>query len=505
MNPIPTKTEPTDDAASGRPFADRAGRDRWLEADASANDEYSVARHGRLHSASLYSPGLSIEGFLHAAEGQERFYWRDGRSGIAFAGVGVAAHMKGYGRGRVNAIQRQARDLFAHAETDPGRDAASASALAEPRLFGGFSFRESFAPDVVWTGFHPAHFILPHYQLVARGGQSWLTINALLPAAEQAAANLPQLRAALDIRLGSLQAADGRRAAHAPPTHARAELDGAGAGEIDYPLSFAEWAGLIDAARRTIAATPLRKVVLSRIAQIRAPRPFDILPALDRLRRLYPTCSAFLFEPQPGHGFLGATPELLLHLQGARLETMALAGSIQRGRNAAEDDALARALLTSAKNRDEHAYVVAALRRRLAPLASRLAIPGEPTVIKLENIQHLYTPIRASLRRSEGVLPLVDALHPTPAMGGTPRQAALDFIHTHEPTLRGWYAAPIGWIDRALDGAFAVAIRSAVVQRERAWAYAGAGILADSVAQDEWDETEWKFRPIVNALLGGPP
>lgn len=232
-------------------------------------------------------------------------------------------------------------------------------------------------------------------------------------------------------------------------------------------------------AQHSFATTPLEKVVLSRIAQMRARKPIGVLPALTHLCSRYPGCFSFLFEPQPGHAFLGATPELLARVQGQALETMALAGSIQRGASESEDAAFAGALLASAKDRHEHELVVRALRELLAPLSNRLEIEDEPAVLPFSNIQHLCTPVRARLKGREGALAMVNRLHPTPAMGGTPYRQALDFIQENEPTLRGWYAAPVGWIDNNMDGAFAVAIRSGVVQNRRAWAYAGAGIVAD--------------------------
>jgi menaquinone-specific isochorismate synthase len=492
-------------------LVDREGRrssarvpsvDDWPgEVDIGGGDEYSVERHGRLVSASRPLAGLPVERFLQAAQGQERFFWRDGKRGIAFAGMGVAAHLMGYGRSRFSAIQRQASELFTHSELETGPLQAPPSALALPRLFGGFSFREAFIPDVVWTGFNPAPFILPNYQLVTQGGQSWLTINALLPHEETAAANLPLLHEALDIRIELLQEgeknAGTERAAVGNAEHSRVK--------IDYPLPYSEWAQMIEKAKGSFASTPLQKVVLSRIAQLRAPQPIGILPALSHLCARYPGCFSFLFEPQPGHAFLGATPELLVQVQGARLETMALAGSIQRGATAAEDAKLAQELLTSAKDRHEHQLVVSALRQRLQPLTSQLTIADGPTVLTLSNIQHLFTPVTGTLKRQSGALPLVEALHPTPALGGSPRDLALAFIHAHEPTLRGWYAAPVGWIDSSLEGAFAVAIRSAVVQKERAWAYAGAGIIGDSVPQKEWEETDWKFQPIIDSVVGSQP
>ena len=491
------------DGSAGEFSSGNPQRDDWVEMDTpGGEDEYSAARHGRLVSASRDVAGLSVERFLQAAKGQERFFWRDGRQGISFAGMGVAAHMMGYGQSRISDIQRQAGELFAHAEGETGarHQQNSTAALAQPRLFGGFAFRETFTPDVIWTGFHPAHFILPHYQLVTQGEQNWLTINTLLPAEEKASATVPLLQEALAIRLELLQRANHRPATQAHRVDFQGEAEARVGVEIDYPLSYSEWAQLIEKARRTFAASPLQKVVLSRIAQLRAEQPIAVLPALTRLCARYPACFSFLFEPQPGHAFLGASPELLVQVKGEELETMALAGSIQRGGSAAEDAALARALLASEKDRREHSLVVEELRRCLDPLTSHLTIANEPTVLTLSNIQHLYTPVKARLRKKDGVLPLVSALHPTPAMGGTPRELALDFIQAHEPTLRGWYAAPVGWIDRNMEGAFAVAIRSVIVRNERAWAYAGAGIIADSVAKKEWDETEWKFQPIISSM-----
>jgi menaquinone-specific isochorismate synthase len=178
---------------------------------------------------------------------------------------------------------------------------------------------------------------------------------------------------------------------------------------------------------------------------------------------------------------------------------MALAGSIRRGRNVQEDEQLAQTILTDPKSRYEHDVVVQSLRRRLAPLIQELIIP--PTgLLKLSYIQHLHTPISGQLCAAKGVLPLLETLHPTPALGGSPRSQAMAFIRDSEPVTRGWYAAPIGWIDYHLDGTFGVAIRSAVTQLERAWLYAGAGIVADSDPQKEWEETALKFSPMRQAM-----
>jgi menaquinone-specific isochorismate synthase len=455
--------------------------------------EYQVENLGRLVSYSQPAPGVDPAVFLRYARGRPRFYWRDGRTGVTFAGMGIAADLMAWGETRIQGIERQARELFSHAVTLHGDEP-----LAAPRLFGGFAFREDFVPDLAWSGFNPAHFILPHYQLVQHGPASWLTINALLAPDESPDANAAQLREALEQCLLALAAFAQKEGEDKPATLPQSKAKNAYT--VTYPLSYDRWAQMIERAQDQFSTGILQKVVLARVCEVQQPQLIDIDSALAYLQRRYADCYTFLFEPQPHHAFFGATPELLIATQGEQFTTMSLAGSIQRGATPAEDAQLAQALLHSAKDRHEHALVVAAVRQRLEPLTTALTIPDAPTVYQLSNIQHLYTPIQGVLRQATGVLPLVETLHPTPALGGSPRDLALAFISAVESVPRGWYAAPVGWIDCNLDGAFGVAIRSAVAQRQRAWLYAGAGIVAASEPFKEWEETGWKFRPIQEAL-----
>ena len=447
--------------------------------------EYQLPLHGRLVSVTRRVDDISPAAFLRHAQGRERVYWRDGRAGFTFAGMGVTADLMGWGETRLVALERQARQLFAHAVLpDAGGD------LAKPRLFGGMAFRNDFVPDNTWTGFNPAHFVLPHVQLACRDDACWVTLNTLVPVEDQPEDTLPQLEEALTAWLDELRTV-------APPEPRPATP---AACTVHYPMDFAQWDAIIRAAIERFHTTPLQKVVLARVCEVRMDRRVDVDAALANLAARYPECYVFLFEPRPRHAFFGATPELLVHLSGDRLTSMGLAGSIQRGATPAEDAALAAELLASKKDRHEHALVLAALERRLRPLAANLCIPETPQVYTLSNIQHLYTPVTATLRAPNGVLPLLEVLHPTPALGGTPRGLALEFIRESEPVPRGWYAAPVGWIDHRLDGAFGVAIRSAVADNRRVWLYAGAGIVADSQPEKEWVETGWKFRPIQEAL-----
>ncbi len=456
---------------------------------------------------SLYAPapaGLAAA-FVRAAGGRERFYWAEPAHGLVLAGAGVAAQLisppvladaERLPEQRFSDIEAQARRLFTGALLRPasGADLAPGLAvLARPRLCGGFAFQDDFVPDNTWSVFNPAEFLLPHYQYAQKGDAACLTINALLGPGEDLDEALRGLAEALRLYLAAtLTLAVAPAAAPIGPTTLR------------YPMTAPQWADIIGRAVAAIRAGALDKVVLARVGEVWAEAAIDAAAPLAVLDADYGDSYRFLFEPCPGHAFLGATPELLAGKSGRAVATMALAGSVARGRSPAEDDALAAQLLTSAKDRHEHQFVVDAIRAQLAEAADALDVPATPVVLRLRNIQHLHTPIRGQLRRpDDSILRLVRRLHPTPAMGGVPRDRALAFLRDAEPFPRGWYAAPIGWFDSAFDGVFAVGIRSAVTQHARVWLYAGAGIVAQSTAEREWAETALKFRPMLGALGAG--
>jgi menaquinone-specific isochorismate synthase len=461
--------------------------DTWgLDKPTTVSDQNPFAEQ-RLVSYTLPAPDVTAANFLRQARGEARVYWQDGRSDVTFAGFGVAANLFAWGEPRFDQIEQQARALFEGAVV-----LNDGPKLAAPRLFGGFAFNDDFLPDNTWSVHHPAHFVLPHYQLVRIEKESWLTINALLPVEETAELLRDDLHQALLARYELLRQTEGETA------DSRSILDTSPT--INYPMSYDDWAIGINEARRQIATTPLEKVVLSRVCELRFEQPVDVDGALSYLKQHYAGCYRFLFEPRPHHAFYGATPELLAQVNGRIFHSMSLAGSIRRSPDPLQDELLGQQLLNSAKDRHEHEVVVMAMLGRLAPVTQKLEIAPQPGVYKLSNIQHLHTPIRAELSDLQGILPLVKLLHPTPAMGGAPRHLALNFISQAEPVPRGWYAAPIGWIDHNMDGTFAVAIRSAVSQQERVWLYAGAGIVADSDPDLEWQETELKFRPMKECL-----
>ena len=459
---------------------------QWVNGETVQRPLLQSPSEGKLVSYSMPASGISATLFLQQAEGQERFFWQNGKDQNLFAGFGIAVQMMAWGAGRFSDIQLKATILFQQASLLSGR-----SDLVTPRLFGGFAFRDDFTPDNTWSVFHPAHFILPHYQLVQSGKESWLTINTMLPPDEDLSEIREQLHEALVIRHDMLLQADVKKFSQSPmPSSVR----------TSYPMTYEDWTEIIDEAISQMRTTELEKVVLSRVCELRSRERINVCRALAYLNLHYADCTRFLFEPRPFHAFYGATPELLVQVTGKQLNTMALAGSMQRGSTAAEDVDLAHQLVDSEKERYEHTLVVESIRRRLCPFSTMLKAQEQPEIYTLSYIHHLLTPIEAQLRQAVGVLPLVQTLHPTPAMGGSPRSLALDFISHAEPVPRGWYAGPIGWIDAKMDGEFGVAIRSAVAQERRVWLYAGAGIVPDSNPRKEWDETALKFRPMFSAL-----
>ena len=438
----------------------------------------------QLVSTTIAAPSLTITAVLQHALGQERFFWQEANSDVAFVGFGIAADLRAWGQNPFASIQTQARQLFANAIIHN-----NANPEVGPRLFGGFSFRDDFSPDNTWSIHHPAQFILPHYQFVQCGDEGWLTINAVLADGEDPDDILRELEEALHIRYDVLQ-----------QIPAPSRINSSKKPAINYPMSYEQWRQMIETATHATDTTDLNKVVLSRVCEIKYDHFIDVDGAMAYLNATYPDCHRFLFEPRPFHAFYGATPELLAKVYGRSLRTMGLAGSYPRGKTQKEDKLLAQQLLTSNKNRYEHALVVDSIRRRLLPIATDLKISAQPSILQLGYIHHLYTPIQATLNEANGILPAIEILHPTPALGGSPRQLAMQFIQQYEPVPRGWFGAPVGWIDHELNGAFCVAIRSAITQERRVWLYAGAGIVNDSDPQKEWEETDLKFRPMLNAL-----
>lgn len=266
--------------------------------------------------------------------------------------------------------------------------------------------------------------------------------------------------------------------------HARGEID-----EL-------RWLDGVSAAIRSIEEGALSKVVLARDEVVWRKTPFSERTIATRLAQTFPECFTFVCD-----GLVGATPELLVRRSGRQVESVVLAGSARRGSNPVDDAAVADGLFNSEKEREEHLLALDSVRDALASVCSDVDAPKEPEILRLANVQHLATKITARLDAPAlSVLELVDILHPTAAVGGVPREAALNRIRDVEGDLRGRYAGPVGWVDAEGDGEWGIALRCAQVEGERARLFAGAGVVAGSLPEAELEETRLKFRAMENAL-----
>lgn len=387
--------------------------------------------------------------------------------GLTLVGIGTAARIDvPAGRGP-GSVREDVRRLF---EVPVEGDAPG----LRPRLLGGFRFNpEVSAPGEPWSEFGAGWLTLPSALLVMDGESSGLV---LAPDADPVAA-AASVQRALEWR------SPGR------VSHLR----------VERPIDRARWLASVATIAADVREGAYEKAVLASRQELRGDGPISVGATLDRLRANYPNCHLFTFT-QGAATFLGASPELLVRLSDGQVEALGLAGSLRRGETPEEDERLGEQLMSSAKDRIEHETVVRAIRERLAPATDDLQAPNAPRLRRLRNIQHLSTEIRGRVKPGVDVLDLAQRLHPTPAVCGWPTAVARAVITEHEDFDRGWYAGPVGWVDSAGDGEFAVALRSAVVSGDRAWLFAGNGIMGDSQPEVELAEVRLKYRPLSEAL-----
>jgi menaquinone-specific isochorismate synthase len=263
------------------------------------------------------------------------------------------------------------------------------------------------------------------------------------------------------------------------------------------PLGFALG---VTRALHSIAEGQLDKIVLAKALDITASQPFNLIGSLQNLRDRYPNCYRFSASCGAGETFIGASPERLVAVHDRQLKTEALAGSAPRGATIVEDEGFAAQLLDSDKEAREHQLVIDFITQRLASLDIQAQL-AEPRLLRLPNIQHRHTPITATMPAQGHILDVVGGLHPTPAVAGWPRAIACQHIPQYEDFDRGWYAAPIGWVDTQGNGEFAVGIRSALLKGNQARLFAGAGIVAGSDPEKELNEVQMKLQALLQALV----
>ena len=442
----------------------------------------------RLVSATVPVSGIDpISLYAAAVEADlEAALWLRPSEGTAFVGVGRAWATEPEGPTRFRAAEAAWRELLHDARIDrPDGDGRGTG----PVLLGALGFTgRTPAQDDAWGPFGPSSLVLPGLLLSVTPVGATLTGSL--------AGDSPDPRA-LERRWDGLS----ERARSLAPSPS-----GMVARPVFAPLAIAEEQPSRDAFCRLVGMFSgavgrgrIDKVVLARRLGLRSPVELDVPNALRRLAASAPESTIYAFR-RGGRTFLGATPERLVSTEGRTFRTVAVAGTIRRGADAAEDEELGRALLASEKDREEHAIVVAAIRELLAPVADTLVVAPRPGLMTLRFVQHLVTEISGTVPDAHGLLALGERLHPTPAVGGEPRDVALGMIDEHEGFDRGWYASPIGWLGADGDGELWVALRCGIVDRTRATLFAGCGIVADSDPDQEWEESRIKLRAVISAL-----
>lgn len=344
------------------------------------------------------------------------------------------------------------------------------------RCFVGFAFDPNGSSAPEWSSFDPLRLVVPRATVV-RTERGTRLIVALGDGEDPSA---------LADRL-AVMAHPGPPVAHSP-----SDL------RVESHPSSSKYVANVAEAVDLIGGGELRKVVLARslvISSDEPPRPFDVVALLSAEHG-----GSYVYGWRRGTAaFIGASPELLVSFVGGHLRSVPFAGTAPRGRNGAEDAQLAARLLDSTKDLSEHAIMVDDILTRLRPVTSGV-VASEPSVERFRHVQHLVTHIQGSPLPEVDIFGLAEALHPTPAVGGVPRLAAMERIATLEQLDRGWYAGGIGWVSGTGEGEISVALRCALLEGGVSRLYAGAGIVADSEPALELEETRWKFRALHRHL-----
>jgi len=435
-----------------------------------------------LHALELLLREVPFAGAGRSQLGGEAMLWERPSESFALAGLGSVRVLEHSGPERFTSVARDWEELLDGAVV--GGDNLSKG--LGPMLMGGFAFEPEGPATPLWDGFPSAHLAVPRVLFSSVSGEHWVTLNLLVSPDGASDANLDFVRALT----GSVTNAPRRRGMDRDP--AEADL------EISSLSTRGEWQESIRSAITEIRAGRLHKVVLARAVRASPPESIDVFALLRHLRAV--SRESAVFGVWRGNRvFVGASPERLVRLTGREVEASSLAGTIERGATPLVDAANARRLRASAKDLTEHAAVRDDLYSALVMTCDDVRAPETPSLLTLPHVHHLHTSLRARLRDGGSLLDLVAQLHPTPAVGGSPREAALRFIRQHENLDRGWYAAPVGWISRE-GGEFAVALRSALVDENEAILFAGCGIVGDSDPDLEYEESNLKLRSMRSAI-----
>lgn len=416
----------------------------------------------------------------------EKFYWAHPENSISISAAGMVRELRATGKNRFEDITEQT----VRVKEEIQAYTAMQHTMAGPLFLGGYSFADHNIGKT-WKKFGAARFVLPEWMLVEVGSFHLLTL-----AIEKNGRSADDIYQEIISRITDFLKLAGKLR----HTENKEKVQSNILCTLQAPEDRYRWFAKVEKAKKLIEQKKFEKIVLARSVSFQSKR--ELIPTVlaHKLRQKYPACYNFMIQRDPKTSFIGASPERLASFNNGVFLTEGLAGSISRGKSAMEDASLAHTLLNSPKDREEHKFVVQAIDDNLKPYSDRVEHPKQPQIKKLQNVQHLFTPIRASIKDGVEIHELVQQLHPTPAVGGYPRDESVPYIQEIEKIDRGWYSAPVGWFNLKGSGEFAVAIRSALLNDNKAELFAGCGIVSDSDPEKEWKETLLKFVPLMDAL-----
>ncbi|MGK2956157.1 MAG: isochorismate synthase [Solirubrobacterales bacterium] len=407
------------------------------------------------------------------------FCWQQPDREFALAALGEAHAVLSRGKGRFREVAAECAHLSGDAILKGEQNSTDRTG---PTWTGGFSFSDDGASDSTWSSFAPATMTLPEISLESDQGRVLMKVNAMVTSGTDEAALVDRLVRRVDgLVSGDLGMID-------PHPTEKPVIE-----SVRSPEAFED---SVAAAVERIRSGEIEKVVLAREVLVHSASAHDPAAIFAALREGFPSCFNFCVGT-PEAAFIGASPELLVRCVGRGVSTVGLAGSTRRSSDPAVDDHLAQKLLNSRKDRSEQDLVVQRIVKALSRLSVWVEAGEEPEIIKVANIQHLGTPVIAHLLEPRTAIELAGLLHPTPAVGGEPWKKAEDVMEEVEQMERGWYAAPVGWMDGSGDGEFCVALRSALLRDREAHLYAGVGVVADSDPALELAETEIKLGALL--------
>ena len=439
----------------------------------------------RLATVTIPAPDLRPDHFLRHATGEPRGFWARGDRWVAHRGVAAQLRPDARtGTDRYGLVTELAHEVARDPLLPPG-----ATRAPRIRFFGGFSFRADHVAAGVWQAFPPWLFHVPVFELEGDGsGDAWLRTRAFVSDAESDDVFVRLRHRAEALRAELTALADAKESRPTGSAGRRTTTDRS------------TWEHAVEELLEAIGEGRVSKVVLARTLDVDLDEAIDPVDVVSHLWDSSRGSHVFMFEPQPNSALVGAAPETVATLRAGVFHATAVAGSIRRGSSPREQAELAAQLLASEKDRAEQAISLDDMIARLKTVGHQIRTDPQPHVLTLARIQHLETEIRASVSADVGVLDLLRLLHPTPAVCGLPRDAAMALLADEEPFDRGWYGGPVGWFDAEGNGIFAPALRTGV-SAGRGWRlFAGAGIVDGSVPALEWDETAIKFEPMLAAL-----